>query len=86
MRFAVLLPAALAVLVDCAGAAPAAANGPCDGRYLGLLTVKSSRGASAAEMQWTVRDTKLFGGFEGPSGLFMVNGPIDVSYRMNREP
>jgi len=115
----------LAVVLLALAAAPTAASGPgpCDGRYQGLLTVKSARGASAAEMQWTVRDTKLFGGFEGPSGLFMVeatidagcrivagtahdyaegspmpvigtvtegvfrhNGPIDVSYRMNREP
>ncbi|MCK6450829.1 MAG: hypothetical protein L6R19_08240 [Alphaproteobacteria bacterium] len=118
MRYAVLAIAILAA----AGEA-AAAPGPCDGRYLGLLTVKSERGASAAEMQWTVRDTKLYGGFEGPSGLFMIeatvdascrivagtahdyaegapmpvigtvtegvfrhNGPIDVTYRMNRAP
>lgn len=76
MRFAVLVAAA------CALSAPALASSPCDGRYHGLLTVKNARGASAAEMQWTVRGTKLYGGFEGPSGLFMVEGTVDAGCRI----
>ena len=52
---------------------------PCDGRYQGLLTVRSAQGLSAAPMQWTVREGHLYGGFEGPTGLFMVEATVNAS-------
>ncbi len=63
---------ALALLI----AGPAAAA--CDGRYEGLLTVKSAQGMSVAPLQWMVRGEKLFGGFEGPNGLYMAEATIDA--------
>ena len=58
-------------------AASALAAGPCDGRYEGVLTVQGEKGSSAAPLTWTVRDTKIYGGFEGPSGLFLIEGTVD---------
>lgn len=68
------IAAAVAAL---AAAAPAWAAGPCDGRYQGTLTVQGDRGVSVAPLVWTVRDTAMYGGFEGPSGLFLVEGTVD---------
>ena len=59
-------------------AVPALAAGPCDGRYDGVLTVQSDKGATATPLTWTVRDTKLYGGFEGPAGLYLIEGTIDA--------
>lgn len=58
-------------------AGPAVAAG-CDGRYEGLVTVKSAQGMSVAPLQWIVREGKLFGGFEGPNGLYMAEATIDA--------
>ncbi|MGQ0676063.1 MAG: hypothetical protein ACT4N4_08270 [Rhodospirillales bacterium] len=58
--------------------ASAWAAGPCDGRYQGTLTVQGERGVSVAPLVWTVRDTLIYGGFEGPSGLFLIEGTVDA--------
>ena len=59
--------------------AAAAHAAPCDGRYEGLLTVKSAQGMSAAPLQWTVREGHLYGGFEGPTGLFLVEATVNAA-------
>lgn len=51
----------------------------CEGRYEGLLTVKSANGMSVAPLQWTVRADRLYGAFEGPGGLYMVEGRINAT-------
>jgi len=51
----------------------------CDGRYEGLVTVKGAQGLSVAPMQWTVREGKLYGAFEGPKGLFMVEATVNAA-------
>ena len=58
--------------------AAAASAAGCEGRYEGLITVKSAQGMSVAPLQWTVRANKLFGGFEGPAGLYMVEATVDA--------
>lgn len=68
----------LAALCVCAFSAGALA-GPCDGRYQGMLTVQGQKGASVAPMQWTVRDTVLYGAFEGPSGIYMIEATVDAA-------
>lgn len=55
-----------------------AALAACDGRYEGLVTVKSTQGMSVAPVQWIVREGKLFGGFEGPNGLYMAEATVDA--------
>lgn len=74
-RTAVVL-AVIAATVS--AAAPGSAAGPCDGRYLGTLTVQGQRGVSIAPLVWTVRDTVIYGGFEGPAGLYLVEGTVDA--------
>lgn len=84
MRISVSIPAvavaAFSILGPAAGAqtAPPAA-GTCEGKYEGLLTVRNAQGASVAEMQWTVREGKLYGGFEGPGGLYMVEATVNAA-------
>jgi hypothetical protein len=58
------------------------ASAACEGRYEGLVTVKSAQGMSVAPLQWTVRDGKLFGGFEGPNGLYMVEATVDAKCKI----
>lgn len=67
----------LALVFALLAAGPAAAAG-CDGRYEGLLTVKSAQGMSVAPLQWIVREGRLFGGFEGPNGLYMAEATVDA--------
>ena len=75
----VILVAALSVIaVASANAVPTLAAA-CDGRYEGLVTVKSGQGLSVAPMQWTVREGRLYGAFEGPSGLFMVEATVNAA-------
>ena len=76
MRRAILIAAVSVAVVASADAVPTLAAA-CDGRYEGLVTVKSAQGLSVAPMQWTVREGKLYGAFEGPSGLFMVEATVD---------
>lgn len=59
-------------------AGTAAAAG-CDGRYEGFVRVRSAQGMSVAPMQWTVREGRLYGAFEGPSGLFMIEATVDAA-------
>lgn len=68
---------ALSALI-CLGLPAGVASAACEGRYEGLVTVKSAQGMSVAPLQWTVRDGKLFGGFEGPNGLYMVEAAVDA--------
>lgn len=68
------IAAALVLAAACGASAPAAG---CEGRYEGLITVKSAQGLSVAPLQWTVRGDRLYGAFEGPSGLFMVEATVD---------
>jgi len=63
----------------CAAAAMPHAALACDGRYEGLVMVKGAQGSSVAPMQWTVREGKLYGAFEGPSGLFMVEATVNAA-------
>ena len=67
-----------AIAVVAFAASPGFAAGPCDGRYLGMLTVQGQRGVSVAPLIWTVRDTVIYGGFEGPAGLYLVEGTVDA--------
>ena len=67
---------AAGVVCTCLATASQAA-GPCDGRYKGTLTVQGERGVSVAPLVWTVRDTVIYGGFEGPAGLYLVEGTVD---------
>lgn len=73
MRQTLLLSALL-----CLGLPAGVASAACEGRYEGLLSVKSAQGMSVAPLQWMVRDGKLFGGFEGPNGLYMVEATVDA--------
>jgi len=66
-----------ATLAVAAWAAPALAAGPCDGRYQGTLTVQGDRGVSVAPLVWTVSGTLIYGGFEGPAGLYLIEGTVD---------
>lgn len=54
----------------------------CDGRYEGIVQVKSTRGLSVAPLQWRVREGRLYGAFEGPSGLFMVEATVDAACKI----
>lgn len=67
----------LSVLI-CLGLPAGMASAACEGRYEGLVTVKSAQGMSVAPVQWIVREGKLFGGFEGPNGLYMAEATIDA--------
>ena len=58
------------------------ASAACEGRYEGVVTVKSAQGMSVAPLQWIVRDGKLFGGFEGPNGLYMVEATVDAACKI----
>jgi hypothetical protein len=58
-------------------ALPALAQGPCDGRYQGTLTVQGDRGVSVAPLVWRVAGTLIYGGFEGPAGLYLIEGTVD---------
>ena len=72
----------LTVLTLAAIAAAATVPGhasECEGRYEGLLTVKGAQGMSVAPMQWTVRADRLYGGFEGPAGIYMVEGRVNAA-------
>jgi hypothetical protein len=66
----------------CLGLPAGIASAACEGRYEGLVTVKSAQGMSVAPLQWTVRDGKLFGGFEGPAGLYMVEATVDAKCKI----
>jgi hypothetical protein len=72
------IAAAAGLLLAAVAASPGLAAGPCDGRYLGTLTVQGDRGVSVAPLTWTVRDTAIYGGFEGPAGLFLIEGTVDA--------
>ncbi len=42
-----------------------------------VARVQGERGVSVAPLVWTVRDTVIYGGFEGPAGLYLIEGTVD---------
>jgi hypothetical protein len=76
-RMGKLAIAAVAAVAAALPAAAASAAGPCDGRYQGTLTVQGEQGVSVAPLVWTVSGALIYGGFEGPAGLYLVEGTVD---------